>query len=236
MASCSVGPATIHDAERIGDVTTTEVLAKSSNICTAKIAAREGRERLHDMLLRFGFGRRTGVDLPGERAGQLRSAERMGPVETATMAFGQGMTATPLQLAAALRGDRQRRRCWYRPHVMRRVVDPRGRRCRRRSSSGRRVIDAEVAATMRAILHAVTQKGGTARSCRCPAIPFAGKTGTAQKVDPVTRRYSTDELGVVVRRLRAARSIRGMVLFVMIDEPHGHAPRHRRWRGRSGRR
>ena len=70
--------ATIHDAERIGEATTVEVLAKSSNICTAKIAAREGRERLHEILLRFGFGRPTGVDLPGERAGQIRSAAAHG--------------------------------------------------------------------------------------------------------------------------------------------------------------
>ena len=51
--------------------------------------------------MRFGFGQRTGVDLPGERAGNIRSLEHMGPVETATMAFGQGLTATPLQIAAA---------------------------------------------------------------------------------------------------------------------------------------
>ena len=130
-------------------MTTAGVLAKSSNICTAKIAAREGRDKLHEILLRFGFGQRTGVDLPGERAGQVRSAERMGPVETATMSFGQGLTATPLQIATAYAAIANGGTL-YRPHVMRRVRRrPRGGRCRRRRSVGRRVISPELAETMR---------------------------------------------------------------------------------------
>jgi cell division protein FtsI (penicillin-binding protein 3) len=215
----TVGPATIHDAERIGDATTIEVLAKSSNICTAKIAARQGRERLHDILLRFGFGRPTGVDLPGERAGQVRSTQRMGPVETATMSFGQGLTATPLQIAAAyaaisVGGE------WHTPHVLRRVVDPSGRPAMEGKWETRRVIDGDVAATMRMMLRAVTQKGGTAERLQLPGYSFAGKTGTAQKVDPVTRHYSTDKWASSFVGFAPAEDPR-MVLFVMVDEPQG---------------
>jgi cell division protein FtsI (penicillin-binding protein 3) len=214
-----VGPATIHDAERIGEATTVEVLAKSSNICTAKIAARQGRERLHDILLRFGFARPTGVDLPGERAGQVRSVPRMGPVETATMSFGQGLTATPLQVAAGYAAIADGG-VWHKPHVLRRVVDGGGQTAAEGAIESRRVIEPEVAATMKTMLIAVTQKGGTAAGLALPGYTFAGKTGTAQKVDPVTRHYSTDKWASSFVGFAPADDPR-MVLFVMIDEPQG---------------
>ncbi len=213
------GHVTIHDDEPIGDVTTAGVLAKSSNICTAKIAAREGRDKLHEMLLRFGFGTRSGVDLPGERAGQVRSAERMGPVETATMSFGQGLTATPLQLAAAYSAVANGGTL-FRPHVMRRVLSPEGRTVQEAQVVGRRVISSELAATMRGLLHGVTQKGGTAQKLSVPGYLFAGKTGTAQKVDPVTRHYSPTNWVSSFVGFAPYRSPR-IVLFVMVDEPYG---------------
>jgi cell division protein FtsI (penicillin-binding protein 3) len=215
----TVGGRTIHDAEPIGDVTTTGVLAKSSNICTAKIAAKEGRDKLHEMLLRFGFGQRTGVDLPGERAGQIRSAERMGPVETATMAFGQGLTATPLQVvtayAAIANGG-----TLYRPHVMRKVLSPEGMMVQEGQVVGRRVISSELAETMRGLLHAVSLKGGTAQKLSVPGYLFGGKTGTAQKVDPVTKRYSPTNWAASFVGFAPYQSPR-IVLFVLIDEPLG---------------
>jgi cell division protein FtsI (penicillin-binding protein 3) len=214
-----VGPATIHDAERIGDVSTVEVLAKSSNICTAKIAAREGRERLHEMLLRFGFGRPTGVDLPGERAGQVRSVEKMGPVETATMSFGQGVTATPLQVATAYSAIANGG-TWLKPHVLRKIADGNGVTVKEGNAEGRTVISPEVAATMKQMLIAVTQKGGTAEKLRIDGYTFAGKTGTAQKVDPVTRHYSTDKWASSFVGFAPADDPR-LVIFVMIDEPYG---------------
>jgi cell division protein FtsI (penicillin-binding protein 3) len=215
----TVGPATIHDAERIGDATTTEVLAKSSNICTAKIAAREGRERLNEILLRFGFGRQTGVDLPGERMGQIRSPQRMGPVETATMSFGQGLTATPLQIAAGYAAIANGG-VWHKPHVLRRVADPLGQTVAESKDESRRVIDGELAATMKTMLRAVTQKGGTAEKLQLPGYTFAGKTGTAQKIDPVTKHYSTDKWASSFVGFAPAEDPR-LVLFVMVDEPQG---------------
>jgi cell division protein FtsI (penicillin-binding protein 3) len=213
------GHATIHDAEPIGDVTTVGVLAKSSNICAAKIAARAGRETLHSILLRFGFGQRSGVDLPGERAGQIRSVERMGPVETATMSFGQGLTATPLQVASAYAAIANGG-ILYRPHVMRRVLSPDGQTVQEARVEGRRVIAPELAATMRTLLHAVTQKGGTAQKLSVPGYKFAGKTGTAQKVDPVTRHYSPTNWAASFVGFAPYQSPR-IVLFVLIDEPYG---------------
>jgi cell division protein FtsI (penicillin-binding protein 3) len=214
-----IGPHFIHDAERIGEATTVEVLAKSSNICTAKIAAREGRERLHEVLLRFGFGRPTGVDLPGERAGNVRSVEKMGPVETATMSFGQGITATPLQVAAGYAAIANGG-VWHKPHVMQQIVDPGRNVVAEAHDETRRVLAPEVAATMRGMLRAVTQKGGTASSLSIPGYTFAGKTGTAQKVDPVTRHYSTDKWASSFVGFAPADDPK-LVLFVMVDEPQG---------------
>jgi cell division protein FtsI (penicillin-binding protein 3) len=214
-----VGGRTIHDAEPIGEVTTVGVLAKSSNICSAKIAMRAGRETLHDVLIRFGFGQRTGVDLPGERAGQVRSVERMGPVETATMAFGQGLTATPLQVASAYAAVANGGTL-YRPHILQRVVDPSGATVQEPQVVGRRVISPELAATMRNFLHAVTQKGGTAQKLSLPGYTFAGKTGTAQKVDPLTRHYSPAFWAASFVGFAPKENPR-LVLFVMIDEPTG---------------
>jgi cell division protein FtsI (penicillin-binding protein 3) len=210
---------TIHDAEPIGDVTTTGVLAKSSNICTAKIAARAGREKLREMLLRFGFGRPTGVDLPGERAGQIRAVERMGPVETATMSFGQGMTATPLQIATAYAAIANGG-IWYRPHIMRRVLQPDGQPAQEARVEGHRVIAPSLAQTMETMLRAVTQKGGTAEKLAVPGYQFAGKTGTAQKVDPMTRHYSVDKWASSFVGFAPLHDPR-LVIYVMIDEPQG---------------
>jgi cell division protein FtsI (penicillin-binding protein 3) len=214
-----IGPNFIHDTHPVGDASTIEVLAKSSNICTAKIAQRFGRERLREILLRFGMGRPTGVDLPGERAGQVRALEKMGPVETATMSFGQGVTATPLQMAAGYAAIANGG-IWHKPHVLRRVGDPGGATVLESKDETRRVLTPEAAETMRSMLEAVTHKGGTAEFLSVPGYTFAGKTGTAQKVDPVTRHYSTDKWASSFVGFAPANDPR-LVLFVMIDEPQG---------------
>src|SRR5262249_52501455 len=155
----------------------------------------------------------TGVDLPGERAGQVRAVERMGPVETATMAFGQGLTATPLQIASAYAAIANGG-TWVRPHVVRRIVDENGSVVKELTADRREVIDASVASTMRSMLEAVTQKGGTGESLRLPGYRFGGKTGTAQKVDPATRRYSTDRWASSFVGFAPLENPR-LVLFVM---------------------
>jgi cell division protein FtsI (penicillin-binding protein 3) len=217
--SYKIGPAIIHDAERIGDTTLTGVLAESSNICTAKIAARQGKERMREMMLRFGFGRPTGVDLPGERAGQIRAIAKMGPVETATTSFGQGMTATPLQLASAY-ATIASGGVYHKPHLLRRVFDAEGRALSTTEVESHRVVTPELADTLRQLLHAVTQKGGTAEKILVPGYRFGGKTGTAQKVDPATRHYSTDKWASSFVGFAPLDDPR-LVLYVLIDEPVG---------------
>lgn len=215
----AIGKTVIHDAERIGNVTTTGVLAESSNICTAKIAQRSGKQRVYDMLRAFGFGQLSGVELPGERAGTLRPAKRWGDVEMATIAFGQGMTATPLQIAlgyAAIANGGT----LYQPRVVRRVLDGEGHAVRENLATGRRVLSEKVAGTMKRMLHAVMLPGGTASKLAIPGYPGGGKTGTAQKVDPATRRYSHDKWSASFVGFAPLEHPR-VVMLVLVDEPVG---------------
>ena len=214
-----VGSATIHDAEPNGILSTVEVLARSSNICTAKIARRSGKERVSEMLHRFGFGSPSGVDLPGERAGTLRPAAKWGEIELVTISFGQGVTATPLQLAAAY-ASIANGGTLYKPHVTRRVLDEKGAVIKETAPEGKRILAADTAATMKAMLHAVTEKGGTAEKLAIPGYPAGGKTGTAQKVDPLTRRYSTEKWASSFVGFAPLDDPR-LVIFVMVDEPSG---------------
>jgi cell division protein FtsI (penicillin-binding protein 3) len=214
-----VGKATIHDAEPEYTLTTTQVLARSSNICTAKITRRLGKEGLYRFLRKFGFARPTGVDLPGERAGTLRNPASWGEVAFATISFGQGMTATPLQLATALSAIANGGTL-YRPHLVRKVTDPKGQVVLDQPPDGERVTSPEVARAMREMMRAVMLKKGTGEKLDIPGYPVAGKTGTAQKVDPATRRYSPDHWASSFMGFAPYDNPR-LVLYVLIDEPQG---------------
>ena len=214
-----IGSATIHDAEKIGNVTTTQVLAQSSNICTSKIARRLGRDRLDNVLRRFGFGAQSGIDLPGERAGLLRPVKRWGEIELATISFGQGLTATQLQLVRAYSAIANGGTL-YQPHVVRKVVDETGKVVNEVAPEGHRVVDEKTALTIREMLHAVTLKGGTGEKLAIPGYPAAGKTATAQKVDPATHRYSPDKWMSSFVGFAPYEDPR-VVIMVTVDEPQG---------------
>ena len=100
--SYSIGGRTIHDTHRYGRLSVAEILKYSSNIGAAKIGAKLGQERLYSGLRRFGFGARSGIDLPGEVGGYMRDRSQWFGVDLATISFGQGVSATTIQLGAAL--------------------------------------------------------------------------------------------------------------------------------------
>ncbi len=143
----------------------------------------------------------------------------MGPVETATTSFGQGMTATAMQLATAYAAIANGGTL-YRPRILRRVLDGDGKVSAESAPEGHRVIDAALASTLRTMLQAVTQPGGTAEKLSLPGYRFAGKTGTAQKVDPATRRYSNEKWASSFVGFAPLDDPR-IVLYVVIDEPQG---------------
>ncbi len=204
-----IGKYTIHDSHAHGILSTAEVLKVSSNIGAAKIGKRLGAEGLYDALRAFGFGQRTGIEMPGEQAGRLRKTESWGDIGLATVAFGQGLTATPLQIANAY-ATIANGGVWHAPRIVRGSKAP----------AERRAIDVETADVVRRMLESVTDEGGTAATLRTSLYKIAGKTGTAQKVDPGTRRYSASKYISSFAGFAPAHAPR-IAMVVAIDEPVG---------------
>ena len=177
---------TIHDAEPHPEETLTagEILAHSSNVGTIKIGALLGAEKFNKWVHRWGFGARTGIDLPGEESGEVISPSEYSGVSMGNLPIGQGEAVTPIQIATAYsavaNGGILRT-----PHVIARVG---GRRVA--LPKGHRVIKASTAAEMRKMMEGVLAPGGTASEVSIPGYKLAGKTGTANKVDPETGEYS----------------------------------------------
>ena len=221
-----VGRWTIHDHHPYGLLTLPQIVQVSSNIGTTKVAERIGRERYAAWVRRFGFGQPTTIDLPGEVRGLLRPAERLSTIDLATNSFGQGIAVTPIQLASAFAaiadGGRLRR-----PYVVQQARSARQGVLFDADSASFRESYAQVVAPGTAFLvagmleRAVEEKGGTGQRARIPGVRVAGKTGTAQKVDGATGRYSRQRLSSFVGFAPAEDPV--VVTLVMIDNPKGIA-------------
>lgn len=216
--SYSIGGRTIHDTHHYGRLTVADVLKYSSNIGAAKIGARLGQERLYSYLKGFGFGARTGIDLPGEAAGYLRDESQWFGVDLATISFGQGVSATAVQLAAAFSAVANGGTL-MKPYVVEKISDESGTVLQEFSPQPRRrVISPETARTMAKMMEGVTTEGGTGMNAAADGYRVAGKTGTAQKVDPVTRGYSVDKRTASFIGFVPADNPR-LTIAVIIDEP-----------------
>ena len=217
-----VGRHPIRDTYKDDTLTTGGVLKRSSNVGVVKIVRRLGKERLHDALIRFGFGKKTEVELPGEQPGLVRPHERWGEIALATASFGYGMSATPLQVAAAFAAVANGG-VYHEPRVVREVRAPDGAVLYRRESEGRRVLSEETALALRPMLGSVFDKGrdgGTARYLELDGFTAGGKTGTAHKVDPATGRYG-DKLYLASFAGFAPLEDPRVMTLVLIDEPRG---------------
>jgi cell division protein FtsI (penicillin-binding protein 3) len=157
-----------------------DIIKKSSNIGTAKIALLMGDEILYNGLRSFGFGRQLKFDLPGEQSGILRPTKDWDSLSCSRISIGQGMAVTALQMAgmmSALANDG----FLLKPYVVREVVDADGKvTFRSQPEVLGRPVDARVAALMRYLLARVTEDGGTGTRARVDGFKVAGKTGTAQ--------------------------------------------------------
>ena len=211
-----VADRTIEEAHPRGAVTldVSGILAQSSNVGTVLIGQRMGPTVFDRWVRRFGFARRTGVDLPGEASGIVpRPAEYSGS-SIGNLPIGQGLAVTPLQMAtgyAAIANGGT-----LRPARIVKSLD--GDPVRR--PRGRRILSAPVAAAVRQMLEGVLAPGGTASEVSIPGYELAGKTGTAQKPDPVNGGYSEDKYVASFVGFAPARDPRVLVT-VMVDEPVG---------------
>ncbi len=184
----TTSPYEVHPGTRIRDdhphpsMTVAEMVKFSSNVGAAKLAARLGKERVYDYFTRFGFGDRPGLGLPGEARGVLRPPSRIGPVELSNISFGQGVTASALQLAMAT-AALGNKGVLMKPRLVSAILDDDGEVLREvRPSIMRRVVSPETAADVLVAMEMVTDDDGTAKKARVPGYRVGGKTGTAQKV------------------------------------------------------
>jgi cell division protein FtsI/penicillin-binding protein 2 len=191
-----------------------EILAQSSNVGAIKIGMKLGAERFDQWVRRFGFGEKTGIDLPGEEAGQLLSVDEYSGSSMGNLPIGQGESVTPIQMATAYAAIANGG--ILRPARIVREVDGETRPV----NKGRRVISPETAASVREMLKGVLAPGGTAAEATVAGYELAGKTGTANKVDEQTGLYSESRYIASFVGFAPAKRPR-LLVAVMVDEPKG---------------
>ncbi len=208
----------IHDTHPHGWLSFAKILQVSSNIGFTKVAEKLKKERFFKYIERFGFGEPTGIDVPGEASGLLRKADRWSNIDLATHSFGQGLSTTPMQMvmayAAVANGG-----FLMRPFVVRRAVGPKGDvLLENQPHVVRRVISEKTATLLASILQDVTTEGGTGVMANLEGFDVAGKTGTAQKADPVHGGYAAKKRVASFVGFVPANNPR-LVALVLIDEP-----------------
>jgi cell division protein FtsI (penicillin-binding protein 3) len=209
----------IHDTHPQGWLPFSKILQVSSNIGFTKVAEKLQKDRYFKYIDKFGFGRVTGIDVPGEVPGLLRKPENWSGVDLATHAFGQGISTTPMQMvmayAAVANGG-----ILMRPYVTRKIVSPQGEiLLENQPRIVRRVISEKTAKLLASMLRDVTNDGGTGVLAKVDGFDVAGKTGTAQKA----------ERGVYSAKKRVSSFVGfvpadnpRLVSLVLIDEPEGN--------------
>jgi cell division protein FtsI/penicillin-binding protein 2 len=215
-AQIQVADRTIGEAhgEGYGTLTASQIIKYSSNVGTIMIGQRLGARRFDQWVRRFGFGKQTGVDLPGEQTGILLPIDKYSGSSMGNLPIGQGEAVTPMQMAAAygaianggiLRPPRVVKAVGGKPTPM---------------PAGHRVISGRTSAQLRNMLEGVLTAGGTASGAAIPGYALAGKTGTAEKPDPINGGYSDTKFVASFVGFAPARNPR-LLTLVMVDEPVG---------------
>jgi cell division protein FtsI (penicillin-binding protein 3) len=215
-----VGGRSIHDTHFAKYLTTAGIIKHSSNIGAAKIALKLGSGKLYDGYRLFGFGAKTGIELPGEQVGMLRDGAHWRDIDLAHIAFGYGLTVTPLQISAAMAAIGNHG-IYHAPRIVDEVDDGDGTVLYRPESPEHRVIAEHTADAMRTMLASVFDKGkdaGTAFSVDVPGFRCGGKTGTAYKFDTAEKHYTTDHYLASFAGLAPIDQPR-LAIVVMIDDP-----------------
>jgi cell division protein FtsI (penicillin-binding protein 3) len=211
----------IHDHEKLGWMTFAQVIQKSSNIGAAKTGMALGDQRLYRYLQAFGFGQKTDIDLPGEAGGLVKHPREWGRRSLASISMGQEIGVTPIQMVSAV-AALANGGVLMKPYVVSEVRDAQGKTLRQiLPQVKRRVVSPETARTVTSILEGVVTDGTGAKAA-IPGFRVAGKTGTAQKIDPRTGAYSsTLFVGSFVGFVPADNP--RLAMIVVIDEPQGES-------------
>ena len=223
--SINMGGVEIHDAWEHGTMqyTTTGVFGKSSNVGTLMLAQRVGPDRYADMLAKFGLGQRTGVGLPGESAGIVPPIDQWSGSTFSNLPIGQGLSMTLLQMTSmyqTIANDGVR----VPPRIVRSVVAPDGKRTDEQRPDGVQVVSPQTAQTVRNMLRAVVQRDptgvqqGTGPQAAVDGYQIAGKTGTAQQINPGCGCYYDDVYWTTFAGITTADDPR-YVVGIMMDNP-----------------
>jgi cell division protein FtsI (penicillin-binding protein 3) len=216
-----VANVTIHEAnlKKHGSLTFREVLKYSSNIGSVKVSQTLGKQKFHQYIQNFGFGHKTGIDLPGESSGLVRPCENWTTVDAATIAFGQGISVTAVQLISAFSAIANQGMLMQ-PYIVQKIVNPRGEVVKEFTPTAvRQVISPQTAERLTAILtDVVGEEGGTGKKARIQNVGVAGKTGTSQKFDFAAKRYSREKVRTSFMGFFPSGSPR-LAILVTIDEP-----------------
>ncbi|WP_245848471.1 peptidoglycan D,D-transpeptidase FtsI family protein [Lentzea kentuckyensis] len=226
--SLKVADRTIRDAWTHSTVpmSFTGVFAKSSNVGTLLAAQEVGKERYAEMLQKFGLGKRTQSGVPAEEAGVVPPLNQWSGSTFGNLPIGQGLSMTLLQMTGmyqAIANDGVR----IPPRLIRAEIGEEGARSEKQRPEGVRVVSPETAKTVRDMFRSVTQsdprdanQNGTGKQAALPGYQIAGKTGTAQQIDPVCKCYSQSEYWITFAGILPADNPR-YVVGIMLDGPHG---------------
>ena len=219
----TIGGRQIHDHSPHGWLDLKGIIQVSSNIGAAKIALRLGSQRYRDGLAAFGLGRPTGIDLPGEASGFVHSASRWTQIDLANHGFGQGVAVTAVQLAVAYAAIANGGLV-MRPYLVRAAYDSDGKQLLQRTPQVlRRAVSPSAAHTMNLLLRSVVDsEEGTGRRAAVDDFIVAGKTGTAQMINPETGGYYQSRLVASFVGFVPADNPRLVILVVLEDVNHGH--------------
>lgn len=211
-----VADRTIKNAEDRGwaTMTTRQILAQSDNVGAITIGQRLGKQRFDYWVRKFGFGSPTGTDLPGEERGIVPTLKQYSGSSMGNLPIGQGEAVTPMQIAQFY-GAIANGGILKTPHLVRRVD---GKLVKQTKS--RRVMSAATASALRDMLEGVLAPGGTAAEVKINGYQLAGKTGTANKIDPTTHEYSQSAYVASFVGFAPAKDPK-LLISVMVDEPHG---------------
>lgn len=211
----------IHEAQRKrhGYLAFSDIIKYSSNIGSVKVSERLGKEKFYQYITKFGFGAKTGIDLPGETAGLLRPVQNWTRVDAATIAFGQGISVTAIQLITALSAIANQG-VLMKPYIVRGLVDKKGQIVKKYAPTPvRQVISPRTAKRLTAILTSVVgDADGTGKNARIVNVNVAGKTGTSQKFDFARRAYSSERVRTSFMGFFPAEDPQ-VAILVILDEP-----------------
>lgn len=212
-----IGSNLVHDTKPYGWLSLQQIVKYSSNIGTVKMAEALGPQVLHQYLINFGFGEKTGIACPGETPGTLSSFKKWSKIDAGAISFGQGVSVSAIQLisAASAIGNEG---VLMKPRIVKAITDGDGQVVKAfEPEQVRRVVSTKTAKTVRRIMKTVISEGGTGTNAAMEGYSACGKTGTAQKIDK-NRTYSKDKYIASFLGLAPAENPE-VAILVVVDEP-----------------